>query len=286
MNTKDINRNLLDDEYLDKDEARVRELLGGLQRVGAPSGFDFGVKAKIASVGRTAEKTRWRPASAVLASLASFGLIMAAAGTFFWWGGWDQDNQMEFAMDTSETTGRVIVPNETPASVAPTIPNDAAARNLPVEAVPQENDLGPAKSVTVSNRNSRPASVPRRTVREKSGGSFDTAIEDIAPILPRGIQTEGGRVVDTAPSAPPQSHPVGRILSQIGIDAEQTETGWKVRSIAAKSLAARAGVAAGDVIEAIGDNSVAGNSALTGTVKADKITLRRNGTVVQVDLRQ
>ena len=247
----------------DQNEA-VGRLVAGLPRVEAPSDFEMRVRARIAS-GRTAG-TSWRtPLSRVAVPAA---LLLAIGGYF---------GYFAFYQNAPYATPEIVTSPE--------------SRPLPSEPEP-----GPGDHVAAA-----PDTVPEPRAAERTNGS------DRQPSAPRRSGTDDG--IDTAESAVRQpqtfSQP-GRanqavqnlnpaeggpgispkdVFDTLGLRATFSSSAWKVGSVTPKSLADKAGVKAGDIIEALNDQPLTEKTVLGRTFTGTSMRVRRGGQIIEIDLK-
>jgi C-terminal processing protease CtpA/Prc len=69
----------------------------------------------------------------------------------------------------------------------------------------------------------------------------------------------------------------------LGIHAEFVDTGWKVRSLMVNSIASRAKVRLGDIVEAIDGQQLKGDSTPRGSVTV--LTVLRDGKSIDLNLK-
>lgn len=74
------------------------------------------------------------------------------------------------------------------------------------------------------------------------------------------------------------------ILSILGIDGVFDEGGWKVKSVSTNSIAAKAGVKAGDVIESVNDLKLSREGVFLRSLSADRLSVRRGSTRITLRL--
>jgi len=75
---------------------------------------------------------------------------------------------------------------------------------------------------------------------------------------------------------------VRNVLEILGIAADFSDEGWKVRSVVENGVASRAGIRAGDVIEAIDGQTIKGDTLRRGSAKT--FTVRRDGKQISLNL--
>jgi hypothetical protein len=74
------------------------------------------------------------------------------------------------------------------------------------------------------------------------------------------------------------------ILSILGIDAEPSSNGWVVKSVSSQSVADKAGVKNGDLIEAVNDVPLGGNGVILRSLSIDRLVVRRAGQRITLQL--
>ncbi len=266
------------------DNDPVSVMLGGLNRVEAPGDFDFKVRAGIAARRSAGGRTSWLPVRAVWAAPVSLSLLVGgyfAFNTFYFPG----DEGLQAAAEVRPAELSVpIVPSTTPVvetpSSAPTIPTSEAvgvetSSPLPFNAVVRTTPR------PVSRRTSSSTERPDRS----GGGSFDEASREGRILYPRGLDPNGTITTDTAPTGDDGRISVRAVLSFIGIDASYSVSGWSVRSVAPNNLGARSGVKAGDIIEAINDQTLTGNTDFGKSFNGRSLRVRRDGKTMTIPLR-
>jgi C-terminal processing protease CtpA/Prc len=180
-------------------------------------------------------------------------------------------------------------PSELIADAAPPVAEQAAPAPVsateilnpsPVEETPQPNrDAGTQASEKLVS----PAPLPQKRQSgvansdiSRPGGSDDSAVS-VPPVLsPRGIEPDQANAEIV----------VNDLLQMLGVNAELVGGDWIVRSTTSNSLAARAGVQADDVIEAVDDHILSAKTRIKGLLGARSCSVRRAGKVLRLDLRK
>jgi membrane-associated protease RseP (regulator of RpoE activity) len=245
MNQTDLNkgkdgRAALDDE--------VTTLLGALPRVEAPGDFDFGVRAKIAQ-GR-GRRTGVLPLLKLAAPLA---LLLVITGFVFYYGNAEPNNLPEVVAGPPQTTA--------PASSTPEIP---VVTQTPQLAQRVDEPLRPQTA------SARPKEAPVRRVRDNQnsnarGGSVDMppgggstvfSLESANTISPPGFRSLDRNRRGNSNTAPDTAISMDSTLEFLGLTVEFAKGDSKVTAVGENSLAARAGLKPGDIIETIDGNPV------------------------------
>ena len=261
-------------EEMSADDARVAAMLAGLRRVKAPANFEFGLKAKLAS----AVPPKRRPASIPAFVRYSAPLaIMAVVGSLLY------INSPESADVPAVQTAGVPAPVQ---KVIEPEPQPAVNGPAKLEIQPDARTVASVNTVRPIRREaSVPASIVRTAPRPVSGqGSTVHTLGQPKIFLPRGIDPAAvpGNALPGA-TTPPLG--ASDVLPALGIDAGYGDSGWKVRSVKGNSPADRAGVKAGDVVEAIDDTMLGRNPAFKGVVNAQVVRVRRDGKVIELTIQ-
>jgi S1-C subfamily serine protease len=93
------------------------------------------------------------------------------------------------------------------------------------------------------------------------------------------------REANIRPPGPINKVSAREVLQLIGLDAEFRNDGWHVNKVAENSLAGRSGVRDGDVIEAIDDVKVIGNTTFDSGFNGKNLTVLRNGNRETISIR-
>jgi len=255
-------------ELLDPDDAKVAHLLAGLKRVDAPTNFEFRLKARLANA--TPPARGFVPAFVKYA--APVALVAAVSSVLF-------VNSSKSPETTASTAGmlpqiNVSQPANSAAEVA--LPPPAA-----VEAVTERPVLAAnPKRLTPLARPQVGTDV--RTPKEQNR-SKDIALKGSRMILPRGFNSNTQTIELPPTSDIKPLRPAIDVFPILGIDAGYDE-GWKVRAIRKNSPADRAGVKAGDVLEAIDDNQLGKDAMFKSGFNGKVIKVKRDGKSVDLSL--
>lgn len=256
-------------------EEKIRGLLGTLNRVNPPGDFDFKVRARIAKGQPSTAGGSWLPASVKLA----IPLGMLAVGGYFGF------NAINSSAPTDQPAAAVVqVPAAQPAPFVPLNeePIAPASESQPeVARVRAPETRSVARPVTGSVKKTSTA----RRAPEPEGGSVDSAARETKSIFPVGVTPNA----NIPPVTPNGSTSVVRItgkdvLSRIGVSAVLGAGGWHVQSVNATSAAGRAGLQAGDVIEAVNGSAMPDKAMIDQGFAAKGLRVRRNGRTVFIGL--
>jgi len=267
-------------ETLNADEQKLRELCLALKKVEAPKDFDFKLKARMASAKPADFQPRFglalRYALPALALILVFGLLAFSGG--FW-----SSN------------------NNPPVAQSSDIPPTSVPQNSPTSSsAPPQIDKQPDTSVAVANPDSQktpeksqpPAAVyniqnSKRDVRENKKDSLirskDFALTEDKTKQPNfNAVTMPGNSQNLEKSNP---IPVKDVLSINGINANFENGKWTVKSVTANSVGESSGVKENDIVEAIDEQPLAGETINGKNFSGKTITVTRNGEKSQIKLR-
>ncbi len=270
MNEREFENGSSKYNALDNEGGDVALMLSALPRAEAPANFEFRVKARIA-VGSSPRATLF-PFLKIAAPLT---LVLLVGALVVFYGVLPGEVDVPVVTDSAQ---KVPVPVEANAE-PPTPPAQAAAS----PGIAQSNSESPYESYVAA---ARPTPVrraaPAVAVRSSEGGSRDFSLNSAQPKLPPGFQSVESRNLNANVSPSGADIPVRNVLGILGIAADYANGGWKVQSVVEKSVAARAGVRASDVIEAIDGQPLKSDSLLKGDAKV--FTIRRDGKQMSLSL--
>ena len=272
-----------EDEILSREDAQVREMLTGLKRVEAPKDFDFRLKARIAAA---------KPADFAAPRLfpifryaAPLGLAIIVLGVLVFNGLYSFDNQTvptiaeNFApkQEKKEDSQVSSLPAEQIRPIENTVQNtiveDSAERG--VQTLPKDSTLA---------ANLQKPKTKNRVAENNGGGSKVDAVSNSRVILPKGL-TPNTNIEKPQETLNQTSFSVKDVLSPLGIEAVYEENKWKVQSVKQNSLAERSGVKVNDVIEAIDENSISGETVFKKAGGGKNLNIVREGKKLPIKLQ-
>jgi membrane-associated protease RseP (regulator of RpoE activity) len=240
-------------------DERISQLLGSLKRVETPRDFGFRVKGRIAARRQMKGRRLWLPASAAVA--APLGLVLAVGGYF--------------ALTTVYSPVTVQAPQIAEVIPAALPLTDVVVPSAPIVARAETSDNSvnetddaqyrPANHVIVSQPSVRRTNSSRVTSIGPGGGSYVEASRESREI---------NALLGTRD-----------VLAKIGADANLSGASWTVNSVRQNSSAERSGLKAGDVVEAVNDQPLNANTSFNGKFAGKTVRVRRDGKVVQIDLK-
>ena len=277
-------------DNLPPDEAKIAEMLSGLRRVDAPGDFEFHVKSRIAK-GRPAEisGSRWLPQIKILAPVA---LVLVAAAFF-------GSSYLRYPAGGNES-GAAMAPKDSrpalaseprpapPAVIAETNgdPRTTGSDVVVTKANPKQRQPDGSSIIVVERgTQQRPALGGSRD--ETGGGSKVVTVRGPSKIInPSGIDLDPVRPnANVAEVANAARNSVSDVLTFLGIDAEKTAAGWRVRSVKADNTAQRSGIKAGDLIEAIEDHELGSSPVIPNNVTFKSLKIVREGKSLVIALQ-
>lgn len=248
-------------------ENRIASMLSALPRIDAPDNFEFGVKAKIAARRDVQGGVRILPFLKVAAPLC----LLLVIGAFFVFYGPSTDRNVPDVVQNpapSQSTTIARAPQleqPVPANLAPTVSEPRAAGEITGRQERDARSIEPVRRTPVVKRWVAPATDVRT-----NGGSIDRTLGSANTISPPGFG--GGDI------------PVGQVLGMLGVSADFVDGSWKVRSSAENTLARKAGMAAGDVIEAIDGRLLGEKTTFKGPVTPRSVRVKRDGKQIELKL--
>ena len=266
-----------DASELGPDDESVSRLLCAMKRVEAPNDFDFKVRARIAA-GRPAA----RPAFGIPAAIryAVPLVVLVLVGAYFGLNAYYSNRVANMPVVAHEPSVSPVLP------VAPlsneaiiTSPNPAKDERADVKKVEIDNIAGeevPVRKLPgVKNRKDRGGSID----------SFDQMSKPGITLHPRGLDQTAIPASNSKVNVSSAPLSTKEILNLFGLNGVYGESGWKVESVSADTLAGRSGVKAGDVIEAINNQVLTEKMSFKGSFNGKTLRVRRDGATMQIVLK-
>ena len=271
MNKQELQNGIDEHDALDSESGEISALLRALPHVEAPGNFEFRVKARIAEGSKP--RASLIPFLKIVAPLTLVFLIVAFV-VFNGSSGWVQNDVVaeNAAVPSGPMVAQAVPPvSQTEPGTDPE-PQINGSTSGPAERVAAE----PKRSAPRARRSSNPG------VSNSSGGrSFDISVTPANVITAPGFESTNPNKKNINASVGGVGSSVPELLQILGISAGFANGGWKVRSITANTSAHKAGIVAGDVIEAIDGKVLTPNTRFSGEAKS--IRVRRNGKVVDLN---
>lgn len=258
-------------------DERVSRLLSAMKRVEAPNDFDFKVRARIAA-GRAVARPAFGIPVAVRYAVPLVLLVLI--GAYFGFNAFNANKPVN---------APVVAESVTPVTPVVAAPQTAAPSNdvIATPANPATEEHAAVRKTETVNTivvGADPARKQSNVERPGSENYVDAGREG-RHLYPRGFDPNAKPAANTKMPDRPAQIPAKEILNLFGINGTMGESGWKVESVGSDTLAGRSGVKAGDVIEAINDQALKEKMSLRGGFNGKTLRVRRDGTTVQIVLK-
>lgn len=245
-------------------EVEVERLLGGLERIDAPAGFEGRVLRKIATT-KGANYVE-RPILMLVLKFAAPAAMLLLLGIFFvYWG--DREVNTALVPPVQE------IPGVTESTHEPSVSTPAAGGVLASD----QNVRGQGVN------GARPAGSPPPL--RPSVTSEDFALQGPGEtVTPPGTDPHP-RNIDPSMVSPRQNGiKVGDLLTMIGISSTCDNSGCRVMTVSPGGLADRSKITAGDRIMSIDGKAIKASTSFTGQISFKTIQVMRGGRAVNVSL--
>ena len=251
----------------------IRNLLSGLKRVEAPGDFDFRVKARIAR-GRPVE--RRGSLLPVSVRIAAPMVILLGVGGYLGLDALYAPNNLAVA-----PVGEIESPASLPAAIQPVIFSTPfpATETLAVQVDKKPADFE-IKNAVRPNEKRIVSSAP--SGRNPGGGSYVEARRTPRQIFPRGLDPNSKIEVSPKDFDKDASVSARDVLTLMGIEADAT---FKIGSVKRNSVAERSGLKAGDVVEAVNDQTLTDKTTFGNKFSGKSVRVRRDGKSTQIELK-
>jgi hypothetical protein len=290
MINKELTNKSEETEILTADDKKLHQLLGGLKKVNAPKNFDFQLKARIAN---TKPKDLRQPFLLPFLRYAlPLSVIVLLAGFVFFNLSLSNENQdVPQIADKNQPTQIEPAPPETIA--APTI-NDSTIASTTAN----KNSIEKRDATEIVNTSKKAAQDNIKYVAEKNlprkraektennskndfGGTVQRTAREM-PVFKSNTNADPGNI--KSPSISQHKLSLREVLSGIGIQADYVENSWKILAVEENSRAMRAGLKAGDIIEAIDGKKPSSNTAFLKRFTGRMFEILRDGQPKIIDL--
>lgn len=251
----------------EKDEA-VGRLLASLPRVEAPSDFEMRVRARIAS-GRSAGPSWLTP----LVRVAVPAALLVAIGGYLGYYSFFQSQPGPPPVAVTQPETRPVPATDLPEDTSDPPANPSIAESSTPAFDRQSGNIrhGPQRGTDRTGDQTRTLD--------------DQALSVANPILQQGLNANTRAVANVDRSVSGAGVSAKEYFEAIGIRALFKSKTWKVGSVTANSLAEKAGVKAGDILEALNDETLTDKTSLGRTFTATSLRVRRDGQSIKLDLK-
>ncbi len=256
--------------FTDVGEERISMLLSALPRVEAPGDFGFRVKARIADGRHAQSSAKWLPT--VIKTAVPLGLAVFVGGYFALTSLYIPNDPVAplAAVETAEPVRVHIQEQSIGAQVQPPLVLDKVSEEAKTPSVSDRARETAAKASAIK----RPVSRKTATDSDDSG-SYVEAASDARKLSP-------GADPANKPETVVKGTPAGEILTRIGVNALFGESGWKAESVSPNTVASRAGVKAGDIIESVDDQDMTDLGSVAKPATGKKLRVKRDGKSVDI----
>jgi membrane-associated protease RseP (regulator of RpoE activity) len=287
---------MLDDRREREAEQAVAKLLASLKRIEAPGDFNFAVRSRIARARNAGARPIFNGLRRLIPAAIPVALLLAA-GAFY------------IVRESGTEVGSVAPPLAAGAdfAAAPTqaaVPADAEQTISGGGSGASKADFGSiqpptpadstasaanAKAVAGSSIRAGRTVEPNRFPNDSAGreaasrgGSYVEAAKRGKIALPRGFTANP--IIKQLPAdvASDGAINVRDVLDRLGAEAGEDLT---ISSVRENSIAAKAGLKAGDRIEAINGKPVNAKTSYRGQFDGNSVTVRRDGKAAEVILK-
>lgn len=274
-----------EDEILSAEDKKLCTMLGNLKRVSAPKNFDFHLKAKIAN--SKAEDFRTKSFFPILRYVLPLGLVLLLS-TFIVLNSMNSADNLA-ALPLTETSAPILPTGEKTENKISGQQELAIAKPLINQNLNAENSILAAASPKINSGNKKAISTQTKESDDNAiysrdfGGDRLETLKNTKIIAPRNINPIGNSSIpQNSPRA--NSISVRAVLTQIGVDAQFINSNWKVKSIAVNSLANRAGLRIGDIIESADDVRLSSENLSTQKLSIKSLQILRDNQKIILQL--
>lgn len=279
-------------EILTADDKKLHQLLGGLKKVNAPKNFDFQLKARIANT--KPQDLRQPFLLPFLRYALPLSVIVLLAGFVFFNLSLSNGNQdvpqmadnFQPLQNEAAPPKIIVAPpieESMTADAANTNVNSEEKRNAPeIVNVPKKPAQDKLKYVAVKNPSSNRTEKTDNNSKNNGGGSRDITSRDAKPLFEMNNNLNPGNT--KSPSISEHKLSFREVLSGIGIQVDYVENSWKILAVEENSRAMRAGLKAGDIIEAIDGKKPSSNTAFLKRFTGRMFEILRDGQPKIIDL--
>lgn len=269
MNQRKLENGVDERDALDGESRKVAALLSALPRVEAPKDFEFRVRARIAE--GIAPRASLMPFLKIAAPLS---LVLVVVAFLIFYSTRPTQNEV---VSVSEAIPSAPSVGQSQAEAATTEPTAVSGPQIG-EPIGGQTERETERSGPVRRRNnSAPAN-------RSQGGSVDRTLESANMIMPPGFESANPGSRNLNANVGGTGVPVRDVLDTLGVSGDFLNGGWKVRSVAPNSLAQRAGVRSGDVIEAIDGQPLMESTSFRGRFSPKTLRIRRNDNTLTLKL--
>lgn len=272
-------------ESENKDDIAVAGLLGSLPRVEASNDFDFRVKARIAAGQPT--RVAWFPS--VVRVAVPLGLVLSVGGYFGYRSMYQPVMPETAVVANTEPKVASLPPGAkdvaTASPIASPSSNDGTSDKMVVKPPAVDDKMIAGTNTGSAKTVENPVGVPL-TSGDPRGGSFHIDQREGRKVFPLGVDPRRKILVKPHEFENPTPIPAKDVISQFGVETVYSESGWRVISVKGDSIAEKAGLKSGDIVEAINDQALTEKTTFRGQFAGKSMRLKRDGASVTIDLNK
>ncbi len=267
-------------EILSTDDQKVHEMCSSLKKIDAPNDFDFKLKARIANSNAGDFQPRFgfavRYALPVMAMIFVLGFLAYNSGML------SSSKENSMIAESSATENPALPQNNLVTNYTVQNPPKPRTGNSAIPT-PQQN-LPKISEKEIADKNPQNSKkVTRQNEKDFINNSKDSALKGITPIQPNFNSNIKSQKPSNIEKLNPM--PVKEILAQFGINAVFENSKWKVKSVAANTIAESSGIQQYDVIEAIDNQTISAETVFNKTFNGKTLTILRDAKKLEIKLQ-
>jgi hypothetical protein len=279
-------------ENLNKEDIEFRRVLGSLEKVDAPDGFGFQVRAKISK----AKESNRHNGLWMFLRVAFPAALLLLGGVFV------------YKNYSSSETVSVVIPEKTTevVKIEDAFSNLPAANNRVEQVILPDNLSVSTNSVQtkaklenkviatndVVKKESQIKNIyPKTKLKEsKELDENDTMFRDSAytrnkpTIKPKGFN-QNTQIENQTPNTGKANLEITEVWKVLGVTAEESEGKWYVKNVQNSSLAERSGLKVNDIIQSFDDRKLLPKDIRVKSLSVKFVTIIRDGKTIEIILK-
>lgn len=291
MINKELKNEAREIEILTADDEKLRRMLGGLKKVGAPKNFDFHLKARIANA--KPEDLRKPLFLPWLRYVLPLSVIILLTGFAFFNLSFSSGNQKgtDVAIGLPPIQNEIKLPEtdvkspiETPLTASANNDNksESGIKKSEIVNLPKKPVQDNPNFIAVKNSSGKQSDKAKNRTNDNFNGMRQETLKIPKVITPQNANKNFGDPKQV--SAAQAKIPLQEILARIGIEAVYADKGWKIVSVKEKSLAIVSEMKVGDLIEAIDDKKLASDTVFEKAFTGKVFRILRDGKQIFIEL--
>ncbi len=293
MINKELKTEAREIEILTADDEKLRRMLGGLEKVGAPKNFDFHLKARIANA-KPEDLRQSQPLFLPwLRYVLPLSVIVLLAGFAFFNLSFSTGNQngSDVAADLPPIQNEIKPPEtdlqpqiETPFTASANDGNksESVIRKPEIVNTPKKPIQDNPNFIAVKSLSGKQSEKVRNKANDNFNGMRQETLRTSEVITPQNANRNFGDPKQV--SGAEAKIPLREILARIGIEAVYADKGWKITSVKEKSLAIISDMKVGDLIEAIDDKKLSSDTVFEQAFTGKVFRVLRDGKQILIEL--